>query len=89
MWVKLLRDRDFTPPDNRRITVAYKEGMQLPIKRAWGELLIADGDAEEIDTPNRTDDARDADGDGHDDKTGRFVEKNTAARRRAPEETKG
>lgn len=55
MWVRILKDRDFTPTDNRRVTVAYRQGTELPVKRAWGEALIADGDAEEIPSPGRSD----------------------------------
>lgn len=53
MWIKLLKDRDFTPPDERRVTVAYKAGMEVSVKRAWGMILIAEGSAEEIATPPR------------------------------------
>ncbi|MFN3585185.1 hypothetical protein [Phenylobacterium sp.] len=87
MWVKIIRDRDYTPPDNRRVTVAYKAGWEGPIKRAWGLALVGDGDATEIEAPPRPAEPtpetnRDADGDGHDDRTGEFVAGNTAARRR-------
>lgn len=80
MWIKLLKDRDFTPPDERRVTIAYKAGMELSVKRAWGMILIAEGSAEEISTPPRP--PADADGDGHDDATGQFVDGNKVARRR-------
>lgn len=53
MRIKLLRDRDFTPKDERRITVAYKDGGEYTVKREWGEAMVADGDAEEIDAPSR------------------------------------
>lgn len=62
MRVKLKRDRDFTPADERRVTVAYKAGMEVTVKRAWGDVMVADGDAEEIDPPAR--DPLDHDGDG-------------------------
>lgn len=54
MRVRFKRDRNWTPPEERRITVAYKQGMELTIKRAWGEQMVNDGDAEEIDAPRRT-----------------------------------
>jgi len=53
MRVRILRSRDFTPADNRRITVAYKAGYELTIKREWGEALVAEGDAEELEAPAR------------------------------------
>lgn len=53
MRVRFKRDRNWTPPEERRITVAYKQGMELTIKRAWGEQMAADGDLEEIDAPSR------------------------------------
>lgn len=53
MRVKFNRDRDWTPPEERRITVAYKQGMELTIKREWGEQMVKDGDAVEIDPPAR------------------------------------
>lgn len=62
MRVRFKRDRNWTPPEQRGITVAYKAGMELTIKRAWGEQMKADGDLEEIDPPAR--DPLDHDGDG-------------------------
>lgn len=53
MRVRIKRDRYFTPPEERRVTLAYKAEMELTVKRAWGELLVAAGDAEEIDVPAR------------------------------------
>ena len=53
MRVRFKRDRNWTPPEERRITVAYKKDMELTIKRAWGEQMVADGDLEEIDPPAR------------------------------------
>nr|WP_314437608.1 hypothetical protein [uncultured Brevundimonas sp.] len=56
MRVRFLRDRDWTPPENRRITVAYKAGVEETIKRVWGEQMVKDGDAEEIPAPPRATD---------------------------------
>lgn len=56
MRVRFKRDRNWTPPEERRITVAYKKGMELTIKRAWGEQMKTDGDLEEIDAPRRSGD---------------------------------
>ncbi|MGH7020672.1 MAG: hypothetical protein ACREEY_12355 [Brevundimonas sp.] len=53
MRVRFLRDRNWTPPERRMITVAYKAGMELTVRRAWGEQMVADGDAEEIEAPGR------------------------------------
>ncbi len=53
MRVRFLRDRNWTPPEQRGITIAYKKGMELTIKRAWGDQMVADGDAEEIQAPSR------------------------------------
>lgn len=53
MWVRMLRDRDWTPPQDRRRTWAYKAGMEVSIKDAWGRRMIADGDAERIPAPAR------------------------------------
>lgn len=53
MRVRILRDRIFTPED-RRTSVAYKAGMELTVKREWGDILVADGDAEEIAPPTRS-----------------------------------
>lgn len=62
MRVRFKRDRNWTPPEERRITVAYKKGMELTVKREWGERMVKDGDAVEIDAPVR--DPLDHDGDG-------------------------
>jgi hypothetical protein len=53
MRIRFKRDRDFTPADERRITVAYPADAEVTVKRAWGEKLVADGDAEEIEAPAR------------------------------------
>lgn len=53
MRVRFKRDRNWTPPEERRITVAYKAGWEGTIKRAWGEKMKADGDLEEIGAPAR------------------------------------
>lgn len=51
--VKFKRDRNWTPPEERRVSVAYKDGMELTIKRAWGDQMVKDGDCEEVETPPR------------------------------------
>ena len=52
MRVRILRERRFIPPNERRISVHYTEGLETTVKREWGELLVANGDAEEIDAPS-------------------------------------
>lgn len=49
--VRFVRDRNFTPPSHRQITVAYKAGMVLPIRQDWAADLINDGDAVAVDDP--------------------------------------
>ncbi len=55
MRLLFLRDRYWTPPEEWRITYAYKAGMRKTVKRAWGERMVASGDAVEI--PVRRSDA--------------------------------
>ncbi len=62
MRVRFKRDRNWTLPEERRITVAYKQGMELTVKREWGEQMVKDGDAVEIDPPARDPLDHDADG---------------------------
>lgn len=53
MRIRVLRDRDLTPPEERRLTIAYRAGMELTVKRTWGEALVSAGAAEEIVPPSR------------------------------------
>lgn len=53
MRVRFLKNRNWTAPEDRRQTTAYKAGMELTVKRAWGEQMVKDGDAVEIDVPPR------------------------------------
>lgn len=55
MWVRFLRDCDFTPPEDRRVTWARKAGDTRSLRRVHAEALIANGDAEEIAPPRRAD----------------------------------
>lgn len=48
MRIRMLRDRDFTPAEDRRVTVAYRAEWAGTVKRAWGEQMVAEGDAVEI-----------------------------------------
>lgn len=52
MRVLFLRDRLFNPP-GLRITIDYREGMELTIKREWARLLIKSGDAKAVARPRR------------------------------------
>lgn len=52
MHVVFLRDRLFTPP-GLRITIDYREGMELTVKRDWAQALIKSGDARAIRAPRR------------------------------------
>lgn len=63
MRIRVKRDRDYTPPDNRMMTVAFRRDQETTTKREWGDALVADGDAEEIESPAKAD-ALDHDGDG-------------------------
>jgi len=62
MRVKMLKTRNYTPPEDRRITVNYRAGEEHTVKREWGAAMVADGDAEEAEAPAR--DPLDHDGDG-------------------------
>lgn len=53
MRVKFRRERNWTPPEERRITVKYRAGQEYTVKRDWGIALVAAGDAEEVDAPGR------------------------------------
>lgn len=53
MRVRFLKDRLWTPPEDRRLTVAYTAGMEETVKRAWGEQMVGDGVAVEIEAPPR------------------------------------
>jgi hypothetical protein len=54
MWVKIVRDRRFfVPGTNNRVCILYRQGMAVPVKRAWGEQLISDGDAVKHAAPRR------------------------------------
>lgn len=54
MWVRFLKDCDFTPPEDRRVTWARKAGEERRMRRTHGLALIRRGDAEEIPTPPRS-----------------------------------
>jgi len=65
MRVKFSKDFDYTPTKERRVTIAYKAGMELTVKREAGEAAVAAGRAEEVEPFNGADPAKfDHDGDG-------------------------
>jgi hypothetical protein len=53
MWVRILRDRRVRPPGLPRLAIQFRAGTEVLTKRAWGEALVRDGDAEEIEPPRR------------------------------------
>lgn len=53
MRIKMLKTRNFTPAEERRITVKYVRTQEYTVKREWGEAMVKDGDAEEVDPPAR------------------------------------
>lgn len=57
MRVRMLRTRNFTPRDDRRVTYKYEAEKEFTVRREWGDEMVTDGDAEEIDAPARDVDA--------------------------------
>ena len=53
MRVRFTRDYDYTPSGERRVTIAYKCGMDLTVKREAGEAAIAASCAEQLEAPAR------------------------------------
>lgn len=65
MRVQFSKDYDYTPSGERRVTIAYKAGMELTVKREAGEAAIAAHCAQEIQPFNGADPAKfDHDQDG-------------------------
>lgn len=65
MRIKFLADYDYTPSQERRVTIAYKAGQELTVKREAGEAAIAAGSAEEVEPFNGAEPAKfDHDNDG-------------------------
>jgi hypothetical protein len=57
MRIRILRDRRLVPPETRNIAVQFRKGGEHTVKREWGDILVENGDAEEIEAPHRTHDA--------------------------------
>jgi hypothetical protein len=55
MWVRIVRDRRLYPYRHHKVAVEFKAGQVLPIKIAWAEALIANGDAVETARPDQPD----------------------------------
>ena len=53
MRVKMLKTRNFTPPEDRRVTFKYRAGQGYTVKRAWGEDMVRRGEAVEVPPPSR------------------------------------
>jgi hypothetical protein len=53
MRVRIVRERRFTPPGLHRMSVHYTPGLECTVKRTWGAILVAAGDAIEIEPPRR------------------------------------
>lgn len=65
MRVRFTKDFDYTPSQERRVTIAYKAGHELTVKREAGEAAIAAGRAVEVEPFNGADPAKfDHDKDG-------------------------
>jgi len=65
MRVRFTKDYDYTPSQERRVTIAYSAGQELTVKREAGEAAIAAGRAEEVEPFNGAEPAKfDHDQDG-------------------------
>lgn len=62
MRIRMKATHNFTPADERRITVKYREGQEYTVKRDWGAAMVKGGVAVSVKAPPR--DPLDHDGDG-------------------------
>jgi hypothetical protein len=53
VWVRILRERLLLLPPKHRAAIRYEVGQVVPIRRIWGEQLIADGSAVEVPAQRR------------------------------------
>lgn len=53
MWLRFLADHSYTPPEEHRMSIAYKRGCSYSVKQAWGQAMIECGVAVRIATPRR------------------------------------
>lgn len=50
MRVRFKRDFDWHPPErNRQVTLAYKAGQEVTVRRECGEAAVKAGAAEEVE----------------------------------------
>lgn len=59
MRIKMLRTRNFTPAEERRITVKYVRNEEYTVKRQWGAAMVKDGDAKEVRAHRKPETAND------------------------------
>ena len=57
MWVRFTKEFDFTPDEDRRVTVAYKPGAVANVRRQCADKAIAAGAAEPHIPESGADDA--------------------------------
>lgn len=48
MRIKMLKTRNFTMPEDRRVTTKYLADQEYTVKRNHGEAMVTDGDAKEV-----------------------------------------
>jgi hypothetical protein len=48
MRIKMLRTRNFTMPEDRRVTTKYLADQEYTVKRNHGAAMVTDGDAKEV-----------------------------------------
>jgi hypothetical protein len=53
MRVRFTGDFDWTPPQQRQVTLAFLAGEEKTVKRDCGEAAIKAGKAEEVTPPGR------------------------------------
>ena len=53
MRIKMLRTRNFTMPEDRRLTTKYLVDQEYTVKRNHGAEMVTDGDAKEVRPPRR------------------------------------
>jgi hypothetical protein len=57
MRVRFTSSFDWTPPEDRRITLAFKAGAELTVRRECGQDAVAKGAAVDLDPFNGADPA--------------------------------
>lgn len=57
MRIRMIRTRNFTPPEDRRVTIKYRQAGEYTVRRAHGDEMVEAGDAVEVEAPARDDDA--------------------------------